>query len=50
MTSDTIEAKLGLIGIHGAVLTAFDEQSPDIAMRVDPGGAGDQGIILFCLQ
>jgi S-adenosylmethionine synthetase len=29
-----------------AILTAIDEQSPDIAMGVDPGGAGDQGMML----
>ncbi len=28
-----------------AVITAIDEQSPDIAMGVDPGGAGDQGMM-----
>jgi len=28
-----------------AVLTAIDEQSPDIAQGVDPGGAGDQGMM-----
>lgn len=28
-----------------SVLTAIDEQSPDIAMGVDPGGAGDQGMM-----
>ncbi|MCK9995307.1 MAG: methionine adenosyltransferase [Candidatus Krumholzibacteria bacterium] len=28
-----------------AVLTALDEQSPDIAMGVNPGGAGDQGLM-----
>jgi len=28
-----------------AVLTSLDEQSPDIAMGVDPGGAGDQGLM-----
>ena len=28
-----------------AVITAVDEQSPDIAMGVDPGGAGDQGLM-----
>ena len=28
-----------------AVLTAIDEQSPDIAMGVDTGGAGDQGLM-----
>jgi len=27
------------------ILTAIDEQSPDIAMGVDPGGAGDQGMM-----
>lgn len=28
-----------------AVLTSIDEQSPDISMGVDPGGAGDQGLM-----
>ncbi len=28
-----------------AVLTTLDEQSPDIAMGVNPGGAGDQGLM-----
>jgi S-adenosylmethionine synthetase len=28
-----------------SVLTAIDEQSPDISMGVDPGGAGDQGMM-----
>ncbi|MDI6794889.1 MAG: methionine adenosyltransferase [bacterium] len=28
-----------------AVITSIDEQSPDIAMGVDPGGAGDQGMM-----
>ena len=28
-----------------AVLTSIDEQSPDIAQGVDPGGAGDQGLM-----
>ncbi len=28
-----------------AVLTAIHNQSPDIAMGVDPGGAGDQGLM-----
>lgn len=28
-----------------SVLTAIDEQSPDIAMGVDTGGAGDQGMM-----
>lgn len=29
-----------------AVLTAIDEQSPDIAQGVNPGGAGDQGMMM----
>lgn len=29
-----------------SVLTAIDEQSPDIAIGVDPGGAGDQGMMV----
>ena len=28
-----------------AVISAIDPQSPDIAMGVDPGGAGDQGLM-----
>ena len=28
-----------------AVVSSVDEQSPDIAMGVDPGGAGDQGLM-----
>ena len=28
-----------------AVVTSIDEQSPDIAQGVDPGGAGDQGMM-----
>ena len=28
-----------------AVISSIDEQSPDIAMGVDPGGAGDQGLM-----
>ncbi len=28
-----------------AVVSSIDEQSPDIAMGVDPGGAGDQGMM-----
>ncbi len=28
-----------------SVLTAIDEQSPDIALGVNPGGAGDQGMM-----
>ena len=35
-----------------AVLTSIDEQSPDIAMGVDTGGAGDQGLMFgyACLE
>ncbi len=29
-----------------AILTAIDEQSPDIALGVDTGGAGDQGMMI----
>lgn len=29
-----------------SILTAIDEQSPDIAMGVNPGGAGDQGMMI----
>src|SRR5206468_1870998 len=28
-----------------AVISSIHEQSPDIAMGVDPGGAGDQGMM-----
>ena len=28
-----------------AVMTSIDRQSPDISMGVDPGGAGDQGMM-----
>ena len=35
----------GFDGHTCAVMTSIDEQSPDIAMGVDPGGAGDQGIM-----
>lgn len=30
---------------HSAILSLIDKQSPDIAMGVNPGGAGDQGIM-----
>ncbi|MCA9373687.1 MAG: methionine adenosyltransferase [Candidatus Gracilibacteria bacterium] len=50
-----VRATLDEIGYHDAsygfdskacaVMTAIDEQSPDIAMGVDPGGAGDQGLM-----
>jgi len=35
----------GFDGAHCAVISAIDPQSPDIAMGVDPGGAGDQGLM-----
>jgi len=35
----------GFEGSTCAVLSAIDPQSPDIAMGVDPGGAGDQGLM-----
>jgi S-adenosylmethionine synthetase len=38
-------AKFGFDYETCAVVTAIDEQSPDIAMGVDPGGAGDQGMM-----
>lgn len=38
-------SEYGFDGKTCAVLTAIDEQSADIAMGVDPGGAGDQGIM-----
>ncbi len=38
-------AKYGFDYETCAVLTAIDEQSPDIAQGVDPGGAGDQGLM-----
>ena len=37
--------ELGFDATTCAVLTAIDEQSPDIAMGVDTGGAGDQGLM-----
>jgi S-adenosylmethionine synthetase len=39
------DATFGFDSKACAVLTAIDEQSPDIAMGVDPGGAGDQGMM-----
>ena len=36
-------AKYGFDADTCAVLSNVDEQSPDIAMGVNPGGAGDQG-------
>ena len=38
-------AKFGFDAQTCGVLTAVDQQSPDIAMGVDPGGAGDQGMM-----
>lgn len=39
------DASYGFDAQACAVLTAIDEQSPDIAMGVDTGGAGDQGMM-----
>ena len=38
-------AKFGFDSDTCAVLSSIHEQSPDIAMGVDPGGAGDQGLM-----
>src|SRR5690606_30057422 len=38
-------AQLGIDAMTCAVLTNIDQQSPDIAMGVDTGGAGDQGMM-----
>ncbi len=38
-------AKFGFDSETCAVMTTLDEQSPDIAQGVDPGGAGDQGMM-----
>src|SRR5436305_3617156 len=38
-------AKFGFDCDTCAVLTAMDRQSPDIALGVDTGGAGDQGLM-----
>lgn len=40
-----IKATYGFDYEHSALLTAIDEQSPDIAMGVDRLGAGDQGMM-----
>ena len=51
ITRDTIRrigytnARWGFDADGCAVLVAVKEQSPDIAMGVDPGGAGDQGLM-----
>ena len=39
------DASLGFDGRTCSVISAIDPQSPDIAMGVDTGGAGDQGIM-----
>ncbi len=39
------DARYGFDHETCAVITAIDEQSPDIAMGVDTGGAGDQGMM-----
>ena len=39
------DAAMGFDFNSCAVLSAIDPQSPDIAMGVDPGGAGDQGLM-----
>ncbi|MDX9888065.1 MAG: methionine adenosyltransferase [Anaerovoracaceae bacterium] len=39
------KSEYGFDGNTCAVLTAIDEQSADISMGVDPGGAGDQGMM-----
>ena len=40
-----VSAEHGFDAHSCAVLSAVDPQSPDIAMGVDPGGAGDQGLM-----
>src|SRR3981081_2010851 len=37
------DASYGFDSHTCAVMTTLDQQSPDIAMGVNPGGAGDQG-------
>ena len=44
-TSATRAPKYGFDYETCAVISAIHEQSPDIAMGVDPGGAGDQGLM-----
>ena len=39
------DASYGIDGDTCAVMTTIDQQSPDIAMGVDTGGAGDQGMM-----
>ncbi|UCF18428.1 MAG: methionine adenosyltransferase [Gemmatimonadota bacterium] len=40
-----LDSRLGLDAMTCAVITSIDRQSPDIAMGVDTGGAGDQGMM-----
>lgn len=40
-----VDARHGLDSKTCAVITSIDQQSPDIAMGVDTGGAGDQGMM-----
>ena len=39
------DAGVGLSAKDAAVIASIDPQSPDIAQGVDPGGAGDQGLM-----
>ena len=39
------DANYGFDAQHSAILTTIDKQSPDIAIGVNPGGAGDQGLM-----
>ncbi len=39
------DSAYGIDGETCSVLVALDQQSPDIAQGVDPGGAGDQGMM-----
>jgi S-adenosylmethionine synthetase len=39
------DAEYGIDGANCAVITMLDKQSPHIAMGVDTGGAGDQGMM-----
>jgi S-adenosylmethionine synthetase len=39
------DANYGIDGATCAVMTTIDQQSPDIAMGVNTGGAGDQGMM-----
>ncbi|UCC74453.1 MAG: methionine adenosyltransferase [Gemmatimonadota bacterium] len=40
-----VDSRYGLDHETCAVITSIDQQSPDIAMGVDTGGAGDQGMM-----